>query len=126
MTLRPFPRSNRLSSVTANAGYQAEFQLYFLGLDIKEKARWTEEQIRESLGDLCNKLSLLKFHLNGTSALDAPNQDAATVGLRIVAQGPDANMFNFLNPHSFGRKVMDCILESAPVSITPSSRDASY
>ena len=106
---------NCLASITANAGYQAEFHASFVGLDIEEKARWTEEQIRESLGDLCNKLSLLKFHLNDTSPIDAPNQDAATADLRIVAQGSDAEMFDFLNPQSFGRKTMDCILESAPV-----------
>lgn len=118
--LNPVP--HQLVRITANAGYQAEFHLFFVGLDIEEKARWTEEQIRESLGDQCNKLSLLKFHLNGSSPLDAPNQDSATVDLRIVAQGAKAEMFDFLNPQSFGRKVMDCILESAPVYISLTSR----
>lgn len=84
---------------------------------MEEKARWTEEHVRESLGPLADQLSLLKFHLNGTSPIDAPNQDAATVDLRIVAQGRDLEMFDMSNPHSFGRKTMVCILESAPVRI---------
>lgn len=82
-----------------------------------EKARWTEEHVRESLGDTADKLSLLKFHLNGTSPVDAPNQDAATVDLRIFAQGRDYETFDMNNPFSFGRKTMVCILESAPVCL---------
>lgn len=112
------PCADCLRRITANAGYQAEYHVYFVGLDLEEKARWTEEHVRESLGPLADKLSLLKFHLNGTSPIDAPNQDAATVDLRIVAQGRDLEMFDMSDPHSFGRKTMVCILESAPVRIT--------
>ncbi|KAI1613806.1 hypothetical protein EDD36DRAFT_208061 [Exophiala viscosa] len=100
--------------ITANAGWQAEYHVFFVGLDMEEKARWTEEHVRESLGDMAEKLSLLKFHLNGTSPVDAPNQDAATVDFKIFAQGRDYEMFDMENPHSFGRKTMVCILESAP------------
>jgi hypothetical protein len=39
------------SRITAPAGYQAEYHIYLVGLDIEEKARWTEEQIRESIGE---------------------------------------------------------------------------
>jgi hypothetical protein len=87
-----------------------------VGLDIEEKVRWTEEHIRESMGDLVDKFSLLKFHVNGSSPIDAPNQDLATVDMRIFAQSPDIEMFNINNPDSFGRRTMVCILESAPVS----------
>jgi hypothetical protein len=111
-----------MSRITAHAGYQAEYHVYFVGLDIEEKVRWTEEHVREAIGDLADKLSVLKFHLNGTSNLDAPNQDAATVDLRIFAQGPSLELFDMDNPHSFGRKAMVLILESAPVSTTNPGR----
>jgi hypothetical protein len=106
-----------LLSITAQAGYQAEYHVYFVGLDIEEKVRWTEEHVRESMGDLVNKYSLLKFHVTGSSPIDAANQDLATVDMRIFAQSPDPEMFNMSNPDSFGRRTMVCILESAPVRL---------
>ncbi|KAK6385546.1 hypothetical protein LTS17_001114 [Exophiala oligosperma] len=108
------PPSTTKVGITAHGGYQAEYTFYFVGLDIQEKARWTEDHVRETLGESVNRLSHLKFHLHGSSPIDAPNQDAATVGLRIVAQGRDFDLFDMQNPHSFGRKVRSLILESAP------------
>lgn len=102
--------------ITAPAGWQAEYHIYFVGLDIKEKVRWTEEQIRESIGTQISKYSMLKFHVNGTSPLDAPTQDEATVDMRVFAQSRDAEVMDPRNPNGFLRTVMVCTLESAPVS----------
>ena len=87
-----------------------------MGLDIQEKARWTEEQIRESIGDEINKYSMLKFSINGTSPIDAPNQDEATVDFRIFAQSRDKELMDPRNPRGFLRTVMVCTLESCPAS----------
>jgi len=104
------------SRISALGGYQAEYHVYFVGLDMEEKARWTEDHVREAIGDRIKKFSLLKFHVNGTSPVDAPNQDLATVDMRIFAQSPDRETLNMKDPDSFGRLVMSLILESAPVS----------
>ncbi|KAI0150312.1 hypothetical protein GGR57DRAFT_504644 [Xylariaceae sp. FL1272] len=60
--------------VTAHGGYQAEFQFIFSGLDIKEKAAWTERQIRRSMGKNSERFSVLKFQLVGACAEDPEDQ----------------------------------------------------
>lgn len=106
--------------ITAPAGYQAEYHVYFVGLDIEEKAKYTEDQIREALGpETLKKFSLLKFHVNGTSPIDAPNQDAATVDFRIFAQSPDRELLRMTNPDGFFRRSMVTFLEGVPVSDQP-------
>lgn len=103
--------------ITAAAGYQAEYHVYLVGLDIEEKAKYTEDQIREALGpENLKKFSLLKFHVNGTSPIDAPNQDAATVDFRIFAQSPDRELLRMTNPDGFFRRSMVTFLEGVPVS----------
>lgn len=102
--------------ITAPAGYQAEYHVYLVGLDIEEKAKYTEDQIREALGpDVLKKFSLLKFHLNGSSPIDARNQDVATVDFRIFAQSPDRELLRMTNPDGFFRRSMVTFLEGVPV-----------
>jgi hypothetical protein len=102
--------------ITAPAGYQAEYHIYLVGLDIEEKARFTEDQIRESLGpEQLKKFSLLKFHVNGSSPIDARNQDLATVDFRIFAQSPDRELLRMSNPDGFFRRSMVTFLEGVPV-----------
>ncbi|KAL4812518.1 hypothetical protein BDW67DRAFT_178657 [Aspergillus spinulosporus] len=101
--------------ITAPAGYQAEYHVYLVGLDIEEKAKFTEDQIRESLGpELLKKFSLLKFHVNGSSPIDARNQDLATVDFRIFAQSPDRDLLRMSNPDGFFRRSMVTFLEGVP------------
>lgn len=104
-------------SITAPAGYQAEYHIYLVGLDIEEKAKFTEDQIKEALGpEILAKFSMLKFHLNGTSPIDAPNQDLATVDFRIFAQSSDRELLRMTNPDGFFRRSMVTFLEGVPVS----------
>jgi hypothetical protein len=103
--------------ITGPAGYQAEYHIYLVGLDIDEKAQYTEAQIRESLGEeLIKKFSLLKFHVNGSSPIDARNQDVATVDFRVFAQSPDRDLLRMENPDGFFRRCMVTFLEGVPVS----------
>jgi hypothetical protein len=86
-----------------------------VGLDIEEKAKYTEDQIREALGpELLKKFSLLKFHVNGSSPIDARNQDLATVDFRIFAQSPDRDLLRMSNPDGFFRRSMVTFLEGVP------------
>jgi hypothetical protein len=105
--------------ITAPAGYQAEYHIYLVGLDIEEKARWTEEQIRESIGEeRLKKFSMLKFHVNGSSPIDAKNQDVATVDFRVFAQSSDQDLLRMTNPYGFFRLSMVTFLEGVPVGQT--------
>jgi hypothetical protein len=84
-------------------------------LDIEEKARWTEEQIRESLGpERISKFSMLKFHVNGSSPVDSRNQDVATVDFRIFAQSTDRDLLKMENPCGLFRLCMVTFLEGVP------------
>lgn len=70
------------------------------------------------------KFSMLKFHVNGSSPIDAPNQDVATVDFRIFAQSPDRELLRMNNPDGFFRRSMVTFLEGVPVSNRYTSSDA--
>lgn len=102
--------------VTAHGGYQAEFHFYLAGLDIEEKCQWMEEQARHSIGeDLIKKFSLLDFQLHGTSIVNAPSLEIATVDFRIIAQTKDPELLNPNVPDGFSRCIMETVLQSCPV-----------
>ncbi|KAI6785094.1 uncharacterized protein J7T54_006736 [Emericellopsis cladophorae] len=100
--------------ITAPAGFQAEWHIYFVGLDIEEKCRFTEDQIRYAIGDNISKFTTLKFHQNGSSPIDAHNQDVATVDFRIFAQSRDPEVMRPDVPNGFNRWVLEVFLQSAP------------
>ncbi|CAK7218226.1 hypothetical protein SCUCBS95973_003413 [Sporothrix curviconia] len=101
--------------ITGFAGWQAEYHVYLCGLDIEEKCRFTEEQIRAELGpEMLKKFTLLKFMQNGSSVIDARNQDVATVDFRIFAQSKDRELLNMRNPDGFFRRSMTCFLQGCP------------
>ncbi|KAF1987325.1 DUF1446-domain-containing protein [Aulographum hederae CBS 113979] len=101
--------------ITGFAGWQAEYHVYLCGLDIEEKCRMTEEQIRYELGpELLSKFTMLKFMQNGSSVPDARNQDVATVDFRIFAQSKDRELLNMRNPKGFFRISMVTFLQSVP------------
>ncbi|KAF2401038.1 DUF1446-domain-containing protein [Trichodelitschia bisporula] len=101
--------------ITAIAGFQAEYHVYLAGLDIEEKCKWTEDQVRYELGpELLKKFTHLKFQQTGTSVIDARNKQVATVDFRIFAQSRDRELLNMRNPNGFFRKSMCTFLQSAP------------
>ena len=101
--------------ITGFAGYQAEYHVYLVGLDIEEKCQWIEDQIKYELGEeRLKKFSLLKFMQNGSSAIDARNQDVATVDFRIFAQSKDRELLSMRNPEGFFRISMVMFLQSCP------------
>jgi hypothetical protein len=101
--------------ITGFAGWQAEYHVYLCGLDIEEKCKWTEEQIKYELGEeTLKKFTTLKFMQNGSSVVDARNQDVATVDFRIFAQSNDRELLNMRNPAGFFRRSMVTFLQSVP------------
>ncbi|KAI0132042.1 hypothetical protein BJ170DRAFT_700187 [Xylariales sp. AK1849] len=100
--------------IAAPAGFQAEWHIYLCGLDMVEKCKITEDQIRYTIGEDISKFYLLKFHQNGSSSIDAKNQDLATVDFRIFAQSPDPELLRPDIPNGFNRWLLEVFLQSAP------------
>jgi len=110
----PPPPTTRVG-ITGFAGWQAEYHVYLCGLDIEEKCKWTEDQVRYELGEeRLKKFTTLKFMQNGSSIIDARNQDVATVDFRIFAQSQDRELLNMRNPDGFFRISMVTFLQSCP------------
>lgn len=101
--------------ITLPGGFQAEWHIWLCGLDIEEKCKITEDQIRYAIGDNISKFSRLRFHRMGASMIDAPNQDEATVDFRIFAQSRDPEVLRPDVPNGFNRWVLETFLQSAPV-----------
>ena len=118
--------------ITAPAGFQCEWHFYICGLDIEEKCKITEDQIRygkllptqsrsiriltrtKAMGDNASRFTTLKFHQNGSSPLNARNQDIATVDFRCFAQTSDPEVVRPDVPNGFNRWCLEVFLQSAP------------
>ncbi len=109
----PPPTTTKVG-ITARGGYQAEFHFYMCGLDLKEKAAWTERQIRHSIGGNISKFSCLKFSLNGWCQENPENQDVATADFRILVQTQDKGLLGAGSMVGFQRWCMENFLQSAP------------
>jgi hypothetical protein len=106
--------------ITAPAGFQAEWHMFVCGLDIEEKCAFTEQQIRYAIGEEnIKRFSLLKFHQNGSSPVNARNQDVSTVDFRIFAQTSDPELLRTDIPNAFNRWCQEAFLQSAPVRVYP-------
>jgi hypothetical protein len=96
--------------ITARGGYQAEVHWFLVGLDIQEKARMLEMQIRHALGDT-SRFHVLRFSLNGTCPDDPTDQNSATVDFRVFAQ---ARNEKDIAPNRFLRPIIDLIMSAYP------------
>jgi hypothetical protein len=97
--------------VTALGGYQAEVHYFLVGLDIDQKAKMLEEQIRHMLAPYSSRFTLLDFSVLGVPAQNPQSQRSATVDLRILAQGrtkEDIGTVAFLGP------ISDCQMQTYP------------
>ena len=66
------------------------------------------------MGDNVSRFSTLKFHQNGSSPIDAHNQDVATVDFRCFAQTSDPELVRPDIPNGFNRWCLEVFLQSAP------------
>lgn len=84
------------------------------GLDLKEKAEWTERQVRRRTGKNVEKFSCLKFTLNGWYQEDLESQDMTTVDFRGFVQTKDKNILEASSMVGFQRCCMENFLQSPP------------
>lgn len=112
---KPPPTTTKVG-ITAKGGWQAEFHFLFCGLDLEQKAEWTERQVRKSMGKNAEKFSCLKFTLNGYCPEDPRNQDVATVDFRVFVQTKDRSLIvrDSLEVPGFNRWCMENFLQSCP------------
>lgn len=97
--------------ITALGGYQAEISWFLTGLDIPEKARMLEAQLRNNLAPYSSNYSMLSFSLIGSAGRDSDSQNAATVIFRCFAQARESN---HLAPQKFLRPIIDNIMQGYP------------
>lgn len=95
--------------ISARGGFQAEMHWFLVGLEIEEKAKMLEEQVRHTLDT--TKFRVLDFTLIGTAAENPRNQNEATVDCRIFAQVRDVRD---ILPNKFAKPIMDLIMCSYP------------
>lgn len=95
--------------ITARGGFQAEMHWFLVGLDIEEKAKMLEEQVRHALD--MSKFRVLDFTLIGSALENPRNQNEATVDCRIFAQTRNVND---IMPNKFAKPIMDLIMCSYP------------
>jgi hypothetical protein len=88
--------------------------MFICGLDIEEKCKITEDQIRYAMGDNVKRFTCLNFHQNGSSVIDGRNQDVSTVDFRIFAQSNDPELLRPDIPDAFNRWCLEVFLQSAP------------
>jgi hypothetical protein len=112
---KPPPTTTKIG-ITAPGGYQAEFKFFFVGLDLEQKAEWTEKQVRYSMGKNVERFDVLKFTLNGYAPEDPKNQEVATCSLRVFVQTKDRSLVvkDSMEVPGFNRWVLENFLESAP------------
>lgn len=83
------------------------------GLDVPEKARMIEAQLRHALKPYSNKFSALSFSVLGSPAPNADNQNAATAVFRVFVQAKNSDD---IVPAKFLRPIIDNIMQSYPGS----------
>ncbi|KAL4735252.1 hypothetical protein BDV11DRAFT_208657 [Aspergillus similis] len=97
--------------ITARGGFQAEASWFLVGLDIDDKARMLEAQIRRLLLPYSSKYTSLKFSTLGSSPDNPKDQDSATVTFRVIAQARNAED---IAPNAFLRHITDNIMQGYP------------
>lgn len=95
--------------ITARGGYQAEVHYFITGLDITEKAKMLEEQLRYFLDE--TKYTTLTFTTTGSCALNPESQDAATVDFRIFAQ---SRTLEPVSPAQFLKPCLNMVMSAYP------------
>jgi hypothetical protein len=117
------PPATTKAGVSALGGYKVEMNWALVGLDIEEKKRLFEVQLRHSLGkERLSKISYLDLTVYGSVAENPRCQNAATVDMRLVVQAKDEETVNEKN---LAGPAFSFIMETFPAatytnkSITP-------
>lgn len=113
ITGMPPPRTTK-AGVTAHGGWRVDLNRALVGLDLEEKKKMYEVQLRHSLGEeRLSKLSVLDLTIYGSVAENPRSQNAATVDLRLVLQ---AKEFSSVSPEELTAPLFDFIMETFPAA----------
>ncbi|KFA82019.1 hypothetical protein S40288_09864 [Stachybotrys chartarum IBT 40288] len=99
--------------LTALGDYKSELHWAAVGLDIKEKARMLELQIKASLGSKLDRFTHFDIQIYGEVLENPKNQNTAMLDLRLVAQSRYGDAFL---PANFGRSCLDMIMNTFPAA----------
>ncbi|KAH7303854.1 hypothetical protein B0I35DRAFT_364298 [Stachybotrys elegans] len=109
----PPPKTTK-AGLTAPGGYTAELHWALVGLDIEEKVKMTDIQLRQNFGpERLAKFSLFSLQHYGSVPANPRNQNEATVDLRLVVQARDKDSLSAAN---FARPALDFIMASFPAA----------
>lgn len=96
------PPATTKMGLTAFGGYQAELHWVMIGLDIEERVKLLEMQVKHSFGkERLSKLSLFDISVYGSTPLNPRDQNSATLDVRLFAQARDKESLserNFIRP----------------------------
>jgi hypothetical protein len=101
VTGQPPPATTKMG-LTAFGGYQAEIHWAMIGLDIEDRVKLLEMQVRHSFGkERIAKFSLFDVSAYGSAPEDPRNQNSAIIDVRLFAQARNAEDLsekNFIRP----------------------------
>jgi hypothetical protein len=110
---KPPPATTKMG-LTAFGGYQAEVHWAMVGLDIEDKVRLLEEQLRHYYGKMrMSKFSHWDISVYGGVPENPRNQNLATVDVRLFAQAKDAESLSEAN---FVRPALDINMHTFPAA----------
>ncbi|KAF2400582.1 DUF1446-domain-containing protein [Trichodelitschia bisporula] len=113
VTGRPPPGTTKMG-LTAFGGYQAEIHWAMVGLDIEDKVKLLEAQLRHTLGEKrLAKFSLFTVTAYGGVLPNPRNQNLATVDVRLFAQARHAEDLSDAN---FVRPALDMNMHTYPAA----------
>ncbi|KAI1866730.1 uncharacterized protein JN550_007583 [Neoarthrinium moseri] len=113
ITGRPPPRTTKVG-LTAFGGYKAEVHWALIGLDIEEKVKMLEIQMKASFGvERLKKFTTFNLTTYGSVPANPTNMNAATVDLRLMVQ---AHNEEDLSDENFARPAFDIIMASFPAA----------
>ena len=108
------PPPTTKAGVTAHGGWKLDLNWALVGLDVEEKKKMYEVQLRHSLGKArLSKISVLDLTIYGSVAENPRSQNAATVDLRLVLQAPD---YASICPEELTAPLFDFIMQSFPAA----------
>ncbi|KAI0473058.1 hypothetical protein GGR56DRAFT_596260 [Xylariaceae sp. FL0804] len=113
ITGRPPPGTTKVG-LTAFGGYKAEVHWAMIGLDIKEKVKMLELQLRDSFGaERLAKFTTFMLTTYGSVPENPTNMNAATVDVRLMVQARKAED---ISAENFARPAFDIIMHSFPAA----------
>jgi hypothetical protein len=108
------PPPTTKAGVTAHGGWKMDLNWALVGLDIEEKKKMYEVQLRHSLGEKrLSKLSVLDLTVYGSVAENPRSQNAATVDLRLMLQASD---YASISPEELTGPLFDFVMQSFPAA----------